>query len=665
MKSRQVLSILLSAGVSIPVPAGTGPPPADFPRQAHYRIDRPGIVAQWPRHGERLKAGTYRYRFGLRRLPGHLPGMLANANDAARLEVFDRTKNERIASRTIQLHDLTETTRGRTHTHSVIFSSWKRESHDLVAQLYWPGLTGLSVETIEREDLGSFSPTELRQKALRLQKLMEADFVDPDGYVVVRSADGKPADYGDTALWTGYYAATLAWEYQLTRSETVRARMERSLWALHRLHARSPVKGTLIRHAPSDGRILVQPAASRDTYTGFYVGLAQGLPFVGDAALRRALLADLDAVTGSLIDHEWQWRPRDGKPVDLRSVITPGHLQNLKDIQTLFDRRPRLRGHITLGLRLIRWYFRVQRLRWPEPLIALENALRKNELNRLPILLPPALEGLRVALHELRRGIDRSAAVGRDYGIDASPYQKIERWLDLALARLGTDPSLRILPTQALHALHALKVAGELLPKPNRYERAYRDNLRGGAAMLTTLENWDLMHEALFQAVIGETRANIQRTTGGHLSPLLLFNLLQLESEATLRDTYRSMIERRGRLHEQDLNALFEILDKGTRTKPEFPGLALWVLSRYPEDRRGRGNISRNDQRAIASRYGGIFEGKSREALPPDYRPRDAFLWQRNPRSLEGDAAGWRYPPLDYLMAYWLARITEKEITPG
>lgn len=667
MKSRKTLIFLLSAGISLPAPAGVGQilgPSPSFPRQAHYRIDRPGLLLQWPEKGESLQPGTYRYRFSLRRLPGNLPGILSSANDAVRLEVFDLTTNERIASRTIQQDDLANTQRGKTQTHSVIFSSWGRENHHLQARVYWPGLTGISVDGFEREDLGSFSYQTLREKSQTFKSLMEKQFIDEDGYVVVRDASGQPADYGDTALWTGYYAATLAWEIHLTQNPEACKKLERSLWALHRLHEKSPVRGTLIRHAPSDGRILIQPSASRDTYTGFYVAVAQGLPYVKDAALKRALLSDLDAITGFLLDNDWQWKPRDGNPLDLRSVITPGHVQNIKDIHTLFQKRPQIRGRLTLGLRLTRWYFRIQGLQWPEALVALENALRKNELDRLPRLLPPALDAIRIALKELRHGIDRSAAVGRDYGIESSPYQKLERWLDLVLLRLGNDPSLRVLPTQALHALHALKVAGECLPKPNRFERAYRENLRERAGMLTTLESWDLMHEAVSQAVLGETRANAQRTTGGHLSPLLLFDLLQLEKDAAVRFSYRDMIHRRGVLHEQDLNALMEILDKGTREKPAVPGLALWVLARYPEDRSGRGLFTHQDKRALASRYGGMVEGKSREALPPDFRPRDAFLWQRNPRSLEGDAPGWQYPPLDFLMAYWLARLTGENTSP-
>ncbi len=662
MKYLRAESLIVAVVISLPSAAGTGPPSNDFPRQAHFRIDRPGILMSWPKNGEPLPPGTYRYRFTLRQLPGHLPGMLASANDTVRLEVYDATRGERIASRVIQQNDLGVWKRDGGQKHSVVFSTWGRSAHRFKARLYWPGLTGVSVESIERENLGSFSPSDLAKKASRLERVMEKEFVDPDGFVIVRNAKGEPDDYGDTALWTGYYVASLAWKIRVTQDALARAQLERSLWALHRLHAASPVRGTLLRHAAPSGLQLLSPSASRDTYTGFYVGVAQGLPYVKNPALAQALRSDLDAVTGHLLDHHWRWVPQDGPPLDLRNTITDDHIEAFIQLLT---RKPTLRSKIETGFRLMRWYFKLQSLRWPEALLSLEKALRHSDLKALPRLLPAALPAFREALYEMRRGIDRSAAVARGYGLAASPYQKLDRWLDLALAQLSPDVSRRVFPTQSLHALHALKVAGELLPRPNRYEQAYQDHLRQGAGFLKTVEAWALMDSALFEAVRGQTRANVERGTGGHLSPFLLYNLIQLEKNADVRMVYRLLQTRDAALREQDLNAFMEILGRATQPRPEVPGLALWVLSRYPEDRQGRGPLRKRDERALADDWGGWVNGKSREALPPDLRPRDAFLWQRNPHSLDGDLSGWRYPPLDYLVAYWLARVTGNTITPS
>ena len=92
-------------------------------------------------------------------------------------------------------------------------------------------------------------------------------------------------------------------------------------------------------------------------------------------------------------------------------------------------------------------------------------------------------------------------------------------------------------------------------------------------------------------------------------------------------------------------------------------GLAFWSLERYPADRRGKGERYWNANRAeLLSAYGGEVNGQAREPLPPDLRPRDAFLWQRSAHSLRGDQEGWLYPPLDYLFAYWLAIDSAKPI---
>jgi len=58
----------------------------------------------------------------------------------------------------------------------------------------------------------------------------------------------------------------------------------------------------------------------------------------------------------------------------------------------------------------------------------------------------------------------------------------------------------------------------------------------------------------------------------------------------------------------------------------------------------------------IAERLGGgEVNGFSREPLPISHRPKDSFLWQRNPRRLEGDHEV-RYPGTDFLFVYWLCR---------
>ena len=80
--------------------------------------------------------------------------------------------------------------------------------------------------------------------------------------------------------------------------------------------------------------------------------------------------------------------------------------------------------------------------------------------------------------------------------LSETPYIKLDLLLLRALRNLDADTGgrrlnsvedLKILPSQSLHALHFLKVAGELLPKPNRFDQYYRANLYDGKALLRTV----------------------------------------------------------------------------------------------------------------------------------------------------------------------------------
>ena len=222
-----------------------------------------------------------------------------------------------------------------------------------------------------------------------------------------------------------------------------------------------------------------------------------------------------------------------------------------------------------------------------------------------------------------------------------------------------------VLPTQALHALHCLKVAGELLPKPNRFETYYANNLWSNEALLRTVLNWHEFDEDLLSVVKGTTYAQARRPGTAHLTPLVLFNLATLEQEPRLRFHYQTLFERTYRSMQTDYNAMLHAMQESVGLSPSQLGLAFWSLYRYPTNREGLGDTYWKTQRkSLIKRYGGELLGKTREARPPDLRPRDMFLWQRSARSLRGDTEGWQYPPMDYLFAYWLARIATRALPP-
>ena len=154
---------------------------------------------------------------------------------------------------------------------TLTFSTWGRAGHRFEPRLYWPGLSSVALHRVDLVSLDSFSLPSLEQKALHFEELMETSFLDR-GFVVARGPGQQIEDIGDAAIWTGLYAAAEGWRYRATRSSDARRRMERSLWALHRLHQRSPIPGTLVRYVFPNGDPYLQ-VLSRDVFVGFFFAM--------------------------------------------------------------------------------------------------------------------------------------------------------------------------------------------------------------------------------------------------------------------------------------------------------------------------------------------------------------------------------------------------------
>src|SRR5690242_229552 len=96
---------------------------------ARYRIDRPGyFIRGRATGGELLEPGTYRYTFYLALQSGSLGGLLHKANDVLRIEVWDKTTNERLVFRTFQIADFLPSSR-RAVKKTLVFSTWERGGH--------------------------------------------------------------------------------------------------------------------------------------------------------------------------------------------------------------------------------------------------------------------------------------------------------------------------------------------------------------------------------------------------------------------------------------------------------------------------------------------------------------------------------------------------------
>lgn len=636
---------------------------------ARYRIDPPGYFIRGRiTGGDELASGTFEFRFHFAIQAGSLGGLFNGANDIVRIEAWDRTTQERLLCRTFQEADFPRTGR-RDVPKSLVFSTIGREGHRFEPRVYWSGLSSLYLNRVELRRLERVTAESLEAKAALFEQTVK-DLHEQRGFVLTRKTDGTFADMGDAAVWTGLYAASQAWRYRATHDPRARVSMERSLKALHRLHAWSPTPGTLVRYISPRGEVLVDPA-SKDTYTGFFFALAQCLPLVRDRTLRRELLQDTETIASHFLDHDLSFSPAGSEPLSFNPYPAESDLT-----RALADLSQHERSRLDLAriLQAVQWYFRIHRQSpWPE-LAPFLRALRDNDREAIRRKLFPALTGARRALGQVQRNVQRSDLAYRVFlpkdpieAIDnpEAPYGKLNRVLRRAIDNLndslGERPlqsvtDARILPAQALHALHFIKVAAEVLPKPNRFDTYYRENLTRNKQLLLTLQEWNNLDEEALAAVFGHTRAAVMRNATRHLGYLALFDLIQLEKDPTTLATFRNLFEQEYAQMQEDYNAMLHVMRHVLAMGPDQTGIGLWSLQLYPLNRRGLGEDywrSRND--AFSNRFGEL-NGQARDPVPLDLRQRDTFIWQRSARSIRGDDSQRIYPPLDYLFVYWLAR---------
>ena len=627
---------------------------------AYYRIHSPGyLVSGLKSGGESFPQGNYRYDFYFALQPGHLISLLSSANDVVSLEAFDASAHEVLSERTFQMADFKRVRKGLVRK-TLTFSTWGRSGHFFEPRIFWQGLSGVTLARIERIALPEEPAGALREKAEAFEQMMPGVFLD-HGYVITRDANGKVTAKGDAAIWTGLYAAAEAWRYKTSQSPQAQIRLEESLWAMHSLCKSAPLPGTLVRYIEPDGTILAE-APSKDTYTGFFYAAAQGLPYVKNPALRRALITDLDHLAGHFLDHDLAFVSPYGSPVDMNPY--PSHIFISEAIEELRENAS-LRRDLIRMLQLARWYFWIHGQKAPSAFGRFIACLKAPQAARFEAELVPLINDLRAALRQVQQNVHRSALRGPRQGLTDTPYIHLDLLLLRALHNLDEETDgqpfasieeLKVLPSQALHALHFLKVAGEMLPKPNRYDTYYRANLYEGKALLRTAMQWHQIDEDALGVVLGETEADTRRNASSHLSYLALHDLILLEKDPLVRFKYQKLFEAQYRPMRLDGNAMIDAMQTAVGLSTKQLGLAWYALGRYPQDRRGKGDLYwKENRKELLEAFGGELNRQARDPLPPDMRPRDAFLWQRSAHSISGDEKDWLYPPLDYLFAYWLA----------
>ena len=197
------------------------------------------------------------------------------------------------------------------------------------------------------------------------------------------------------------------------------------------------------------------------------------------------------------------------------------------------------------------------------------------------------------------------------------------------------------------------------MPQPNRYETYYEDNLSAGKGLLSTALNWSQWDELFAAVLFGESQTSRVRGNSNHLPYLALMNLTMLDPQH--HADYVALFERQRLFQHNDLNAMTDLMAGDLGIQPDPAGIGYWVLHRYPEARRGFGETYwQKNGRARARQFGGWRDGYAKDPIPPDLRPRDAFLWQRNAHSIRGDAEGWDYAPLDYLWVWWMSQSAKR-----
>src|SRR5205085_8257857 len=109
----------------------------------------------------------------------------------------------------------------------------------------------------------------------------------------------------------------------------------------------------VVRYVEPSGAPPAQ-APSKDTYTGFFYGIARGLPLVKDAALKRLLLKDLDRVAGHFLDHDLRFVSPYGVSVDMNPYPAAGFVS--ETVRSLKEDAV-LRRRLLKAFRMMRWYF--------------------------------------------------------------------------------------------------------------------------------------------------------------------------------------------------------------------------------------------------------------------------------------------------------------------
>lgn len=623
-----------------------------------YKRDRPGYALSGLHFPLPLDAGVYRVTTFLRK--GHYPtkGLLRESFPLFRLEIWDATAGVLLQERTIHLGDLDKP--NRYEPRWIEFSTEERAGHAIEPRVHWAGLVNGEVGEVRVERFADADWRALEEKAERLGEALERQHLE-NGYVVSRKPDGTPDETGDATTYTGFYVASLAWKYAATKDDLAYQALENGLQALHNAVKGTPEEPVIVRFVDADGNPFPK-SPSKDVYTAFFLAMAAAHPHIRNEALKKQMAADAERIGTKLLQDRLTVRSGSSSFLNLTPHFTEEEIRS--GLSKLFADKKKHRD-VVKALKSAR-----KKIPLVEPWPGIKDVLRaleRQDSDRLLSLVVPTLNGV-VETVERARDILRE-----QYRRDLWPWPARERPLpgkdleQLLSSALEKFPRLkngdrfnrlsdfRVLASNALIALHIIKTAG-IMTGVAHFEEYYRTNLYAQDALLKTVMDWYGFEERIVPLTAGQAAAD--RARRGYLSALSLMNLIQLETNPAVRESYQRVLKQWYRDYRHDDNPLALALQFAGTEQPEPVRARLGkMLTEYPENRVGFGPdywVSQGEK--IADAWGGGHrKGYSREPLPIDRRPKDSFLWQRNARRLNGDEVK-SYPPTDFLFVYWFGR---------
>ncbi len=623
-----------------------------------YKRDRPGYAISGLKDPLFLEPGLYRATFEMRR--GHYPkkGLLFSSYGLFRIELWDTTTDKLIAQRELQIADFSGP--NRYEPRWLEFSMESRERHTIEPRVYWIGLANGEISSIQFERFSEVSLTAIEQKATRLADKLAHDHLE-NGFVVSRELNGAPDETGDATTYTGFYVTSLAWKYAATGDALTYQALENGLATLH-----NAIKGTfdepiITRYVDVDGNPFSK-IPSKDVYTSFFLAMSVAYPRITNPALKKQMRDDVDRIATKFLRDDLAVKSGSKTLFSLTPYLSESEIRS--GIRKLLDDKKDVHQFVK-NLKMSRRYLPFGEL-WPGMKEVIK-ALEAEDEQRCFELTLPTMNGvflLGERVRDVLREQYRQDLFPKRYTNKEYPGIKLADMLTTLLKRfpkkedgqrLREFSDLKILASNALISLHIVKTAAEITEK-STFRDYYRENLYSQDALLKTALDWYGIEDELTQLTAGNPRANSERR--GYLGTLALMNLISLEKNPTVQASYRSLLKREWSSYRGEDNPMVTAFNCLASKKEQGDmEQVLRDLSLYPENRHGYGKEfwDAHDRELADTIGGGEWSGFSREPLPVSHRPKDSFLWQRNPRRLKGDGAKI-YPSTDFLFVYWFCR---------